>query len=358
MINDTGLHSTALHRNKRVFCIATSHSGVCMSRTTKRSTRLKDIEEYLLTRRQPVSVKEITDHFEVHRSTIYRSLDDLESEWEVPIVHEDDRRVWIDRQRYLTDVRLNLNEAATVFIAARLLARYSDKPNPHAVKALTKLSIALEHVAPQMARHIAATSDQLDRVLSEPQKEYMDCLEALTRAWADGVRAVIVQREAPDVERTFEPYFIEPSAVGYSTYVIGYDHHRRDIRTFKVERLLRVRLTVEPYAIPDDFDPYALLAGAWGVNWGAGGRPTDVVLRFAGGRAAQRVRETNWHETQRIEDLPDGGCVLRIQVGSTQEMKPWIRQWGCDCEVLAPAELRAEIGEEMRRAGELYGDQQ
>lgn len=76
------------------------------------------------------------------------------------------------------------------------------------------------------------------------------------------------------------------------------------------------------------------------MNWGAGGEPTEVVLRFAAGRAAERVRETNWHESQTIEDMPDGGCVLRIVVGSTQEMKPWIRQWGPDCEVLAPAALR------------------
>ncbi len=111
--------------------------------------------------------------------------------------------------------------------------------------------------------------------------------------------------------------------------------------------------THEPYSIPIQFDPLKLLAGAWGVNWGKG-EPVQVVLRFAPGRAADRVRETNWHETQVIDDLPDGGCEMRIHVGSTQEMKPWIRQWGHECEVLGPPELRREIGEEMRRAGELY----
>ena len=327
-----------------------------MSRTTKRSTRLKEIEEYLLAKRQPVRIKDLYEYFGTERSTMYRSLRDLETEWDVPIRHEPVGYVWIDRQRYLTNVRLNLNEAASVFVAARLLARYSDKPNPHAVRALGKLSIALEHVAPQMARYIAQTSERLDRPLGEAQQEYLQCLQTLTQAWADGVRTHIVQREAPDVERLFEPYFIEPSAIGYSTYVIGYDHHRHDIRTFKVERLLRVRLTTDTYTIPATFNPYTLLAGAWGVNWGAGGKPTSVALRFCAGRAAQRVRETNWHESQQIEDLPDGGCILRIQVGSTQEMKPWIRQWGPDCEVLEPEELRAEIAAEMKQAGQLYVD--
>lgn len=32
------------------------------------------------------------------------------------------------------------------------------------------------------------------------------------------------------------------------------------------------------------------------------------------------------------------------------------RQWGPDCEVLAPLELRQEIAEEMGRAGDNYSD--
>jgi len=35
-------------------------------------------------------------------------------------------------------------------------------------------------------------------------------------------------------------------------------------------------------------------------------------------------------------------------------MKPWIRQWGPDCVVVSPPELREAIAEEMRRAGEGY----
>lgn len=123
-----------------------------MSRTTKRSTRLKEIEEFLLARRRPVAIAELAQRFDTNRSTIYRSLIDLETEW---------------------DARVGL-----------------------------------------------------------------------------------VQREAPDLERLFEPYFIEPSTWGFSTYVIGFDHHRCDLRTFKVERLLRVRLTTDTYIIPESFDPY------------------------------------------------------------------------------------------------------
>ena len=36
------------------------------------------------------------------------------------------------------------------------------------------------------------------------------------------------------------------------------------------------------------------------------------------------------------------------------EMKPWIRGWGPDCEVLEPEALRQEIAEEMVAATEIY----
>ena len=40
-------------------------------------------------------------------------------------------------------IRLNFNEAITLFIATRLLARYADEYNPHIVGALEKLAAAL-----------------------------------------------------------------------------------------------------------------------------------------------------------------------------------------------------------------------
>jgi CRISPR-associated endonuclease/helicase Cas3 len=329
-----------------------------MTRTTKRSTRLNELEELLAVRKR-MAIGEIVAHFQngwdgkpINRSTVYRMLDDLETESEVPLIRERGV-VSIDTDRYLAKLKLNIHEAMAVYLAARLLARYSDKPNPHAVSALDKISLALRKIAPRIADHIAVTSRKLDRPPNERGIEHLRALEALTRAWVDGVRVRIVQRSAPDAERLFEPYFIEPSAVGYSSYVIGYDHLRNALRTFKIEHLLRVTPTADTYTIPATFDPLAKLAGAWGVNWGSGD-PVEVVLRYPAKRTADRVRDTNWHETQVIEDLPDGGCILRIRVGSTQEMKPWIRQWGPDVEVLAPAELRKEIGDEMRRAGELY----
>ena len=79
----------------------------------------------------------------------------------------------------------------------------------------------------------------------------------------------------------------------------------------------------------------------------------DVVLRFSA-KVAYRVRESDWPGVVEVTDEPDGGCRMRLRVKHTLEMKPWIRGWGPDCEVLEPEELRCEIAGEMKAAGAVY----
>ncbi len=86
-------------------------------RATKRSTRLKALEELLLTSRRPVPIKRPGGAIQC-ASQLYQShARDLEMEWDVPIERDQNRSVWIDRKRYLTDVRLSLDEVVAVFLA-------------------------------------------------------------------------------------------------------------------------------------------------------------------------------------------------------------------------------------------------
>jgi predicted DNA-binding transcriptional regulator YafY len=128
---------------------------------------------------------------------------------------------------------------------------------------------------------------------------------------------------------------------------------RNAIRTFKVERIYEARLTDEPFTIPESFDPQRLLASAWGVIW-RDEVEIEVTLRFAP-TVVRRVKESTWHLSQRIEDLPDGSCLFMVKVGSTQEIKPWVRGWGAAVEVLAPPAFRQEMIEEIKEMAKKYG---
>ena len=320
-----------------------------MKRTQGKSARIEQIKLILLSSREYLSKAEIARRCSVNRSTITRILDEF-PDMGIALDYDEKGHVRIDRAQYLVDLKLNLDEALAVFVAGRLLARHSDRPNPHVIDALTKLGVALKGPAQVIGDHVLTTSEQLKRKSNQATREYVRALEVLTRAWADRVSVYLYHRKEPQQPRKFDPYFIEPSM--YTTYVIGFDHLRQDIRTFKVQWLKSVSLTSEFFSIPKDFDPYRYLGNAWGINWGTG-ELVEVRLRFTG-NAAERVADNVWHESQKLEQCSDGSRILTVKVGSTLEMIPWIRQWGSECQVLEPAALRAQIAEDARKMAQAY----
>jgi predicted DNA-binding transcriptional regulator YafY len=66
------------------------------------------------------------------------------------------------------------------------------------------------------------------------------------------------------------------------------------------------------------------------------------------------VVERQWHPSQQLQDTPDGGCLLQVQVSEPLEMQPWIRSWGAQVEVIAPDWLRQRIADELQQAAERY----
>jgi len=323
-----------------------------MKRAANKAERLLQIEVLLLEHPEGLTQAEIARRVGVNRSTIYRYLPDLD---QFCVYETPDGKLAIDRDHYLTDVRLTLHEAMAFHLAARLMATRTDKHNPHAAAALRKLGLSLEKLAPFVSDHLAASADVMDDQARRHDPVYVEALEKLTHAWSLG-RKVSLKHQMPDQRvftYTFAPYFIEPYAVGRTTHVIGWREPPDALRTFKIERIKTVTILEEPYTIPDDFDPRDLLADAWGI-WYTEEEPVEVVLRFHP-RVAHRVRETEWHRSQEVEEQPDGSLIWRAAVAEPQEMVPWIRGWGADVEVLAPEELRAQMTGEARRLAKSYG---
>src|SRR5260370_2421222 len=173
------------------------------------------------------------------------------------------------------------NELLAILRAVGLASSHEDEHNPHVVTALEKLADVLQAKSPLIARHIAQAATA---VCSRPtRREYVQALEVLTQGWAEGKKVRLRYRsytKDETTERTFAPYFIEPSGIGYACYAIGYDDLRGEIRTLKIERIYEAALTEEHFSIPESFDPQKLLAAAWGVIWRDEGE-IEVTLRFA-----------------------------------------------------------------------------
>ncbi|MGQ9494607.1 MAG: helix-turn-helix transcriptional regulator [Anaerolineae bacterium] len=313
----------------------------------KKAERLSKLTYLLYHHPRGLTVREMSELCGVTRRTIQRDLWSLQRTG-IPL-WEEENRYGVLEGYFLPPLKLELNEATALYLAARLLARYSDQQNPYIISALTKLaSILPESIASHVQRSVQALT------YKPCNHRFDEVFTVIALGWATR-RKVRIWHQAAHSENVHQyllcPYFIEPSSEGYATYVIGHSSYFNALHTFKMERIHRAELTEETFEQPVDFDGPSLLASSWGVMFG---HPSvEVRLRFSP-QVTRRVKESVWHPTQRIEDCADGGCIFSVRVSMPLEMKPWIRGWGPDVEVLAPEGLREEIAEEARASVRKY----
>ncbi len=303
-----------------------------------RAIRLARIPHYLQCHPQGLTAKELAVLCGVSARTIQRDLNSLQHDLKIP-VSQQDNRYGILGDYILPPVTFSLYEAVALFLASRLAIRHTDEYNPHVANAIYKMSDVLPS---HLSYKVKESVNLLKNKRENPQLIHI--FEVIALAWTTH-RQVSMQYQSlqsQDVKDwLLEPYFVEMSGAGDSSYVIGHAvrEGKEGIITFKLDRIIKVELTGNSFETPANLDIEKQLEVSWGVVWG---EDIDVELKFSPG-VTRRVKESNWHPTQVITDLPDGGCLLKLRIGSLMEITPWIRSWGPDVEVIAPAALREKF---------------
>lgn len=314
-----------------------------------RSIRLAQLQQFLHRNPRGLTTQELAKLCGVCVRTVQRDLLDLQSELDVPIT-QDGKRYGLLGGFTLPPVFFSLYEATALFLVSRLALRQSDENNPHLAGALSKMAGILP---PELAQQLLRSTQAFTSKPSNP--EYVRVYEHVATAWSARrqLRMNYLSLHATQAkEWLLEPYFMEATGVGYSTYVIGHATRegKEGIITFKLDRISDVEILGGSFEIPPEFDVFKLLSGSWGVIWG---QEAVVRLKFSAS-VTRRVKESVWHPSQTIKDLPDGGCLLTVEAGSMLEMTPWIRSWGPDVEVLEPVELREQFKEWARQLNAVY----
>jgi proteasome accessory factor B len=324
-----------------------------IGRKRDRLARLLSVASILYSRGSTeagVPVTEIARLTGMTTRTVYRDIRALEDELDVPVFQAGRGRYGIERKFFLPPLHLTVPEAIVLFLAARLIARWSDQYDAAVVSAFTKLADAL----PQpIAEHVAATMVVVGA--HDPNEPFSRSFSAVARGWAEGrVVEITYDPGTGEEKRTrVRPYFLEPDAALRSVYLIAFDEPADAMRTYKVERIRSATLTLDRYEIPDGFDPDAWLANSWGIWSPDSTPPVRVRLRFDPA-IAHRVREAVWHRSQELTELPDGGVELAVTVNGIVEIRPWVLSWGDGVEVLEPAELREAVATAVRSAAARY----
>lgn len=320
-----------------------------MTEQTKKSTRLSRIHSILM-QRGVVSVRELARDLDRSPRTIQRDMADLESELGVPLLYEGRRwSIMPGSAHPMSPVRLTLHESRAVYFAIRVFSRTVNESEPDSIQALEKLADTLPS---QLAANIKRTVDDLR---SRPEnKRRSENLRAITDAWVHNLTVAMAYRsQLANAARTFDfdPYLLEATQSG--TYVVGFSHEHGEVRVFKLDRIERVEVTRTRFEAPEVSEIARRLAQSWGGAVFGGDEQHDVCVEFTP-PAALRIRESYWHPSQELEELPGGGVRLRVLLPSLLEFTPWVRSWGHEAYVVSPPALREEVAASMHAAARRY----
>jgi len=284
------------------------------------------------------------------RCTIRRDLEALQ-EAGFPLYDErsEGRKVWrlIEGYRQRLNQTFTLSELAALYFGRNLMSFLGGSPFARDLEsAFEKIREAL----PAKSLPYLARIQDLFSARPDPMKDYSkkrDVIAAL-------IDAVLHQRKArleyfSFNSRKTKSYLVDPYRVVYyhgGLYLYARVEEYAEVRTFAVERISRIEVLDQSFEAPKDFNVSEYAKGAFGI---AGGKPEEVEIAFDATLSGY-IRERVWHESQRLEERPDGSVLLRMSVAPGWELKSWIKGFIPHVKVLAPARLREEISADLEAA--------
>lgn len=134
-------------------------------------------------------------------------------------------------------------------------------------------------------------------------------------------------------------------------YLDAWCHQREALRSFALDRVRAARALDQPARDLDE----AGLDGHYRATYGifAGPATGHAVLRFSAARARWIADET-WHPDQEDRWLADGRFERALPYADPRELILDILKYGPEVEVIAPADLRAEVAHRLQAAAAQY----
>jgi predicted DNA-binding transcriptional regulator YafY len=299
-----------------------------------------------------VNCTTLTEALEVSRKTIIRDIAFMRDRLDLPI--EFDPRIQAYRYTQpvtsFPTVQVTEGELLALLVARRALEQYRGTPFHR------QLEVAFEKLAGGLKDRISFTPADELRAVSFKNiglgRADLQVFNPLSSAILQQRVVAFDYRKAGGARtdrRHVHPYHLANRENLW--YLVGFDCTRAALRTFALPRIVRVETKEERFVRPEDFSPEAFFSTALGVLGGEGG--FEVRVRFCA-TVADRVREREWHESQVVHDLADGGIELTMRLGALPEVERWVLGWGGEAEVLQPRELRERLARTAQQLRQLY----
>jgi predicted DNA-binding transcriptional regulator YafY len=304
----------------------------------------------LLQGERGLSSADLMAELKVSRRTLFRDLSMLQ-EAGIPCYHDAAGGYRIAKSFFLPPINLTVPETLGLMFLAKTTGPQRQRPlmGP-ALSAILKLTSTV----PEPIR--SACSEMMDRVTVAPtaaeSTEADNRFHAPLQRSIDECRRCELQYQSPSegqpLTTTIDPYALHFAA--RSWYVMGLSHSHKEIRTFKLSRILSLTPLEARFPRPKSFSVSQRLGLAWQMI--PEGKVYRVELEFSP-KVAQNVSEVRWHPTQKHKTLPDGKCHMTFDVDGLNEISWWLCGYADHVFVKHPPQLRQLVSDMHRRAAEL-----
>lgn len=132
-------------------------------------------------------------------------------------------------------------------------------------------------------------------------------------------------------------------------YLFAQKLKSRAIRSYAVERILRIRPLSRHVAYPPDFDPEETLNSAFDLTHG---EPVTIKILFSRNEA-RYIKEKTWAPEQELTELPDGSVILTMTSSGYRDLKRWVMSFGKEARLLSPEDMKKDIQAELEKSLEV-----
>jgi len=295
----------------------------------------------LLRARRNLNACKLAEECGVTERSIYRDIVAL-SEANIPIYYDNGYK--LASGNFLPPLNFDFDEYHCLKLALESspLAKTTKYDAPmRRIKAKVEAGLSdsvkkKEKFTPETTHLEIATSAEQEK----GEKFYGDIEQAIT-SWRcleleyDSIQSGVTRR-------IVEPYFI--IFRGRAFYFVAFCRRRKEFRTFRINRVLHLKILDERFHKRDDINPKTYFEGSWQLY---SGEPVEVVVKFRG-TAARVVLSSKHHPAESIERVSEDEVRYRVVVRGVEEIQRWLLGFGTEVEVVSPPELR----ENFRRIGE------
>lgn len=299
------------------------------------------------------TASELADMLEVDKKTIYRYMDSLNMA-SIPVRAKKGRYggFYIGDEYYMKQPALTNDEVQALLLSSEILSKENGFIYAEELKKAVSRIINSSLNTQKELSNIKETMDfQVSKIGSFEDLEGK--ISKLNYAMQNNLSIKISyfsMSKNGQTTRVVDPYSLT-FRKGF-WYLIGYCHLREEIRIFKVLRIKSIRVTEAKFKKPKSFSVKEYMKNSWNIYRG---EDTEVKIIF-NKEIAPFIKETDWHENQKIEDLPNGEIAFTVFVNGTNEIKSWIMGFGDKVKVMEPASLKDEIKKEIKKLNLIYNE--